>query len=335
LAARRQAKPTGVIETLSAGYAALNRHLWVLLLPIVVDLVLWLGPFVSFSPLVDPAVTRASELTRRAQGGSTRGQDVPEVGGSVEALRVWVIDRVGGTNALSLIARGPLAIPTLAVSQSSSRGLAFVSDWRTGLGVLTATAAGGLLLGGLFYRSLAAASSAARPNPLAMGRMTLRDVARVVGLIAALAGIGLLLGLPLLVLLGYTAVTASLTVAAGASVMIVAAVLFVGLHLFFAINAIFVSNIGPLAAIQHSVRLVRRYVWPTVALILLSWLILAGMTRVWDVVANTLQAPFGVVVSMLGNAYIASGLILASMIFYAERADASERAVPTPSISTP
>ena len=35
LTARREAQPTGVIETLSAGYAALNRQLWVLLLPVL------------------------------------------------------------------------------------------------------------------------------------------------------------------------------------------------------------------------------------------------------------------------------------------------------------
>ena len=38
LAARRQAQPTGVIETLSAGYSAINHHLWVLVLPILLDL---------------------------------------------------------------------------------------------------------------------------------------------------------------------------------------------------------------------------------------------------------------------------------------------------------
>ena len=46
MAARRQAKPSGVIETLSAGYVAINRHLWVLLLPILVDVFLWFGPHV-------------------------------------------------------------------------------------------------------------------------------------------------------------------------------------------------------------------------------------------------------------------------------------------------
>src|ERR1041384_7064582 len=44
LTARREAPPTGVIETLSAGYAAVNRQPWVLLLPVLLNLFLWLGP---------------------------------------------------------------------------------------------------------------------------------------------------------------------------------------------------------------------------------------------------------------------------------------------------
>ena len=72
LAARRQAQPTGVIETLSAGYSAVNHHLWVLLLPILLDVFLWFGPHVSYSPLVGPAVTHATSQATPAPGGSSQ-----------------------------------------------------------------------------------------------------------------------------------------------------------------------------------------------------------------------------------------------------------------------
>jgi hypothetical protein len=87
------------------------------------------------------------------------------------------------------------------------------------------------------------------------------------------------------------------------------------------VPAIFVSNVGPLAAIQRSVGLVRRNLWPSVLLIVLTWLILAGMSRVWDVLASNLQSPYGVALGILGNAYIASGLVAAGMIFYTQRTE--------------
>ena len=88
-----------------------------------------------------------------------------------------------------------------------------------------------------------------------------------------------------------------------------------------ALAAICVANLGPLAAVQGSVGLVRRHLWPTVQLILLTWLILAGMGRVWDLLPTVLPSPVGVGLGILGNAYIASGLIAAGMIFYNERAE--------------
>ena len=53
----------------------------------------------------------------------------------------------------------------------------------------------------------------------------------------------------------------------------------------------------------------------------LTWLILAGMGRVWDLLASDLQSPYGVVLGILGNAYVASGLIAAGMVFYTQRSE--------------
>ena len=103
--------------------------------------------------------------------------------------------------------------------------------------------------------------------------------------------------------------------------LLLAGLLFAIVHLFFAIAAIFVSGAGPLGAIQRSVGLVRRHLWPSVALMVLTWLILAGMGRVWDLLASDLQSPYGVVLGILGNAYVASGLIAAGMVFYIQRSE--------------
>ncbi len=54
---------------------------------------------------------------------------------------------------------------------------------------------------------------------------------------------------------------------------------------------------------------------------MLTWLILAGMSRVWDLLASNVQSPYGVVLGILGNAYVASGLIAAGMVFYTQRSE--------------
>jgi hypothetical protein len=112
-------------------------------------------------------------------------------------------------------------------------------------------------------------------------------------------------------------------IAAMGALLVLFGLAFGAIHLFFAVDAIFISRVGPLLAIQRSVGLVRRHLWPSVALILLSLLIWAGMTRVWDVLSTSLQFPYGIALSILGNAYVASGLIAAGMIFYTERVEAT------------
>jgi hypothetical protein len=206
--------------------------------------------------------------------------------------------------------------------------------------LLVACLAAGLLLGGGFYRGLAvasaghgAASTGQRAGLLAAGRQTPRDVVHVLGLLAALFGVGLLLGVPVLLLVAFTAFVAPVVATLGV-LLLLGALLFVTLHLSFAVDAIFVSQVGPLNAIQRSVGVVRRHLWPSVALMLLTWLILAGMAQVWTVLASNVQSPYGVALSILGNAYIASGLIAAGMIFYIERAEAVPQPGPISALSS-
>jgi hypothetical protein len=312
-----------VIETLSAGYTAVNRQLWVLMLPILLDVFLWLGPHVSYSPLVGPVVTQAAEWTRQVALGPRRGPALnAALVGSLDDGRQWLITRTDEVNGLNVLAWGPIPVPSLATVPSATDELAFVSGWLEGLALLAACTALGLLLGGWFYAGLADASSGARGGPLAAGRGAPRAVIDVLGLVGVLLGTALLLGVPVLLLIGFTALV-SPPVAILGGALVGAGLLFAAVHLFFAVPAIFVSNAGPLAAIQGSVGVVRRHLRPSVALIVLTWLILAGMAQVWDVLGANLQAPFGVALAILGNAYVASGLIAAGMIFYIQRTEPS------------
>src|SRR4051794_31858912 len=79
--ARAATQPAGVIDSLQAGFNTLNRNVWLLILPIAVDLIIWLGPQVSVGllaerllvgaaplPGVETSVTRSfDELRRTAQ----------------------------------------------------------------------------------------------------------------------------------------------------------------------------------------------------------------------------------------------------------------------------
>ena len=315
--ARAEAAPTGVIDTLTAGYAAINRRPWVLLLPIGVDLFLWLGPQISISPMIQPLLAGLAGWVRRA---TLRGAASPDLQQEYDTFRQSLMPLTDSTNALTLLGHGPLGLPGVATLLGGGGSFSFVSGWVDGLLLLAGTFAAGMLLGGFFRGLIAQQVRDGRAEPIQVGRRVPRDVLRVVSLLLVLLGALALLGLPILLLVAAAAVIAPPVAVMGFAAAVVAA-LFVEVHLFFAVDAIFVSGVGPLAAIQRSVAVVRRWLGSTLSLILLSWLILLGMDRVWELLASQLVEPYGVLLSVLGNAYIASGLVAASMIFYKERVD--------------
>lgn len=309
-----------MIETLSAGYAAVNRQPLVLLLPVLLNLFLWLGPHVDYSPLVGPVATGVTEWTRQVALGPRGATRDPEVINGLEQSRQWLIAQTDDTNGFEALTWGPLALPSLDGLPSASEEVAFVTRWADGLMLLGACLGLGLLLGGWFYGGLAVASRQGGGSLLEAGRRVPRAVLDVLGLMIVLFGVTLLFGVPVVLLIGFTAVV-SPPVALLGTLLAAAGVVFASIHLFFSVPAIFMSNAGPLRAIQRSVGVVRQHLWSSVALILLTWLILAGMERVWELVANQVQSPFGVVLGILGNAYIASGLIAAGMVFYTQRSE--------------
>src|SRR5207253_6744642 len=154
LKARREASPTGVIETLSAGYTAVNQQLWVLLLPVLLNVFLWLGPHVSYSVLVDPVLTDAADWTRQVTLGSRRSLRNPEVVAQLDQTRQLLISWTDDVNGLSALTWGPVVLPIVDSLPGGPNEPAFVNGWGDGLVLLGACLALGLLLGGWFYGGL-------------------------------------------------------------------------------------------------------------------------------------------------------------------------------------
>jgi hypothetical protein len=265
-------------------------------------------------------VTDASEWTRQIAFGPRRAIRDPQVVNGIEQSRQWLIARSDDTNGFQALVWGPLGLPSLDGLPSMSDDIAFVNGWGDGVALLGASLGLGLLIGGWFYGGLAGASRGQGGSPMAACRRIPRAVLDVLGLVAVLIATAILFCVPVVLLIGFTAVV-SPPVAILGGMLLLAGLLFASIHLFFSVPAIFVSNAGPLLAIQRSVGLVRRHLWASVALILLTWLILAGMDRVWDLLASQLQPPYGVILGILGNAYVASGLIAAGMVFYIQRSE--------------
>jgi hypothetical protein len=320
--ARSGPRLTGVIDTLSAGYDVVNRHAWVILIPILLDLFLWLGPQLSAARLVSQTLSRVAPFG--PSGASVRLLD--------QAQQRELVELAEGFNLLAALAPSMVSVvgvPSLVAMLGIRDPLRTtpVETWGAVMLILFAALAIGMLLGSLYYAILAQEVRDGSIKPNRLPAQTLRSWLRVMAYLLLLAGMGIVIGLPIgLLAVGATILSPALGSLALSAIMM--ALVWFGIYLFFVPNAIFLSQVGPLQAVKNSIAVVRINFWGAIGIVVLITLVLLGMSRVWEMASERITSPWGVAVGILGNAYIASGLIAASMRFYRERIEAVTKQQP-------
>ena len=264
LARAEATRPPGVIDTLTAGYAVVNRSPWVLLIPILLDVFLWLGPQISLAPVVDRAIASAA----------VPAEWPVDSGRTLDQVRRGVIDTMDAFNVLALLS-GPslVSVPSVAIVTGGRGTLHWVDDARSALSALAGSMLGGLLLGSLYRSWLARQVVGEFAPPDRMIGEALTASGRALGLMLVLLGVALLFGVPLAIVLGSAAAVSRDLLSMGMFIVSIA-VMAVVLYLAFALDAVFVSRVGPLQAVKNSVAVVRASFWPSVMLLSLVVLIL-------------------------------------------------------------
>jgi len=311
-----------LIDSLSEGYAAINRRPWIVLIPILLNLFFWFGPQLSLGPLISSSVNALKQLQPAlseqedvqlmydqllATGGVDLRQQLALLN-YVPVLHQYVVgsaEATGGMPAVPEVLR-PIdtqRTDTFEVGSIGGALLAFV--------LLNAA---GLALSALFFGQVGAALRRDW-SPL----MALRRAPKIgLGMLAALAivaGVGLALGLPLLffvTLLLYLNQTLGLL----ALFVFYWLAVWVSIYIGFMREAIVISGLGPLRAIYTSFNVVRRNLWATLGFLLITLVISLGSGVIWHALVNSTA---GVLIAIVGSAYIGSGLIAARMAFYRER----------------
>jgi hypothetical protein len=305
LAREKERGSTGVIDTLSAGYNTVNRHPWIVGVPVLVDLFFWLGPRLSLAPLVQRTVGRIAAPAGLPADTLQTYQD----------YRDWLLQAGGSFNLFSLLTTHIPGIPSLMAGRDGlGATVALDSPWVVLLLFLLLPVAG-LWLASIYYVGIGQPVRGVAESVGALWARIWRTWGRLLLLMLLAIGVVLFVGLPLMVvgmLLG--ALNGPIVGFFAAFLWVVA--LWVQFYLFFVVDAIVISDVGIAQAIRNSVTVVRFNLGPTMGLVVLIWIITLGMPIVWDAIA---QNPIGTGVAILGNAYISAGLAVASMTFYRDR----------------
>lgn len=317
----------GVNETIANALSTVLARPGLMLVPLALDLVLWLGWQFSAVPLTN---WLGREMERNGgNDGPTVAEEVLEFGERArvnDLLAAGIPSVFGGLPKDSIL---NLLVATFAPALTRGVDRAnMYREWEDGL-LSTITAANGFgvfTLGVLFlFASTVFAVLFRVPQARLLRGEALQGLPIVQDLIQSwwrlLLLVALLFGIGIVVLLPVTLVLAVLYLAGINLVALLILGLFglgglVALYTFFAIDAIVLNRAGPLQAISLSMAVVRENLGMSFRFVVVSVLIGTGILRVWDVL---IENPPGIVIALLANAFLGTGLSLASMQFYQER----------------
>lgn len=304
--------PPGVMSSLRAGFDTVSTHVSLILIPVLLDLLLWLGPRLSVFGLVDPFL-RA--LFQQARQGLTSSSDISRFAAFQElfaemAVRFNLWSLLGklqmfpvGVSSLmaqTMPAENPLRSP-LTMEISSLPGLLALS-------FLLIIA--GWVLGALYFRWVSGTvldgrrGAAHVSSGWAILQTMLLSVIWLVGILMFFIPVTLLLT-------GLTMLSPALASAAFFVLLLLSFWLVV--PLFFTPHGIFVRQQNAFYSIFTSLRMAR-FALPTSGFFVLCWFLLSiGLNYLWSVPpANSWMTLVGIG----GHAFITTALLAASFVYY-------------------
>lgn len=315
----------GVIDALSAGFTTAVRRAWLMAIPVALDLFLWLGARLSIEPVVANWVS-----TLESAGVPGNPGLLPE------EVKTALLQWAAQSNLFALV-RTPAALtPTSSAGwlvPVGEAGLEAPATWTGFQPAVVEVASLGMVLGlsvllflaGLFTSTLylcliaqivrGEEGASWLPSWRTIGRTWRRLLIYVLALGLLLA----MLGVPLSALVAMALLTGQSFMALILNFSLLAFLwvwVWLTIYLLFAVDAIVLNQVGVWAGVWTSMQVVGRNFWPTVGLFVLSNLIAAGTGVIWGQVAGS---PWGVLAGILGNGFIQTGLIAASLIFFRAR----------------
>ena len=296
----------GVWQTIAAGFDLTSKHLWLVILPVILDCFLWLGPrlsgrllieqFVGLLPADPTLVDFNSQLLALAPRTNLfTSLSVPLAG--IPALMVGVTPE-----------KTPL---TPQVIELNSVGL-----W---LGLFLVLTLAGVLLTAVYFVLIARAVRSPTGEAQAAGMELWGRIGRMWLSFLALGVLLLILGfilyvplLPIALLLGLISpVLGALVVLLGPVIL-----LWVIVYLFFAPHGLAMYGRSLYQAVSESLLLVRTHFASTLGLLLVVFIIrnLLGMVLL---IAD--DGSWLTLASILGHAFVMTSLTVATFIFYRDR----------------
>jgi hypothetical protein len=342
----------GILDALTAGLRAAIKHPWLIVIPAIVDLALWLSPRLAIDKLVQRFLVVWEAFFRLGAGAN---QAV--TGDMIATVREGMTQIGQSINLAEAVTGSWLAMPSAVATIQTSR-LMLVSDvilapmgiglplrslapapwqpaaieinsfWGALLIVVGLWLVGQLIVA--FFLSWAAVIpvDAQEQDPQVKTETSVRHWVGLRGLLALTLRLGAYtLPLTLVVIALYVPLSAAMLIVASsgsaATGLLFAAtggmtlwlLMWLLTSLFFVSEALVLEGLSFWQGLKRSFGLARQNAWRTVSMVIIINTILLGFRAIWGLLGQTLV---GAVISIAGNAYLTTAMLLAVYIYYAE-----------------
>lgn len=299
-------RPPGIIGSLRAGFDVIAAHITAILMPLGLDLLLWLGPRLSVDQIAQPLLKDLGALA------TSSGLQPDDVRAALDVYRQFFKE----FNLLVVLRTFPIGISSLMSgrlpTQSPLGPEAAIQIQSPGLllGLIFLFTLAGWMLGGMYFHWVATLvdSGAAMEGPAHAGRAITQTL-----LYSALCAVlAWTLGLP--IIFGISVLFA-INALVGEGVLLFVGFIFLWLvvPIFFSPHGIFVRRQNAFASFLGGFQMAR-FTLPTSSMFVLTiFLIGVGLNFLWSMPTYD---SWLALVGILGHAFITTALLASSFVYY-------------------
>ena len=299
--------PPGLFASLSAGFEAIANNIAVILIPIIIDLFLWVGPHLRIKSLIAPLINDWSVLAREG----LFAEDIIK-----QAQEMWSV-LAEQFNILTVVRTFPVGVPSLIAGLSPTK-TPFGADqnWQIDtlgsfFGVFVLTWATGWILGSM-YLYWVSHVTLRRGKQLQQSISPIWAMSQSVVLMLFWLMLSLMALIPgLLILSVFMLISPVLAQLIYFAFGITA--VWILLPVYFSTHGIVVYGQHAVASIVQSFKLVR-YTLPTTGLLVLSMFIISqGLAYLWR---TPPENSWMLLVGIVGHAFVSTSLVAGGFIYY-------------------
>lgn len=297
-------------DTLKAGFDLTTRHLWLILIPVLLDSFYWLGPRISIRPLLETFLGMMVQQAAATNQPAANIEILSNMGqqwvSSVNLFTTITLPLIGVPALMGGLAPEKTPLQPSVIEVNNLAGVMLIFGLFLGLG---------LLLSAIYYGLVAQAVRAESARLDWWWRQWPRTFLNLVALIFLVLTMGLMAMLPFFCLSMF---------AARFSVNLATLIWFVGamplitmiLYGFFGPHGVLLHSRPILSALRESLGLMRIHLIPALGLFLVIYLLGNGLTILWQTADD---GTWLTLVSIIGHGFISTALAAATFIFYRDR----------------